>query len=123
MSVGIYSFDLGTEVAAADLSSSKYFCAKITASGIALCDTQGEQCDGVIQNDPLAGEAVTLRSEGVSQVVASGALAKGVAVTVGTAGKIEAAAAGDFILGKTLSASSADGDIVTLKIARYGVSA
>jgi hypothetical protein len=120
MSYGIYVFDLGTQVASADLSSNQYYCGKITASGVALCDTQGEVVDGVIQNDPESGQEVVLRVGGVSQVVANSAIAKGVDVTVGADGKIEAAASGDYIVGETLEASGADGDIISLLITRPG---
>lgn len=113
------NFCLGTELASVDLSAGQFLAAKIVAGGIALCGA-GEACDGLIQNKPLAGVAVDLAVQGRSKCIAGAALAKGVFVTPNAAGKLVAAAAGNYILGRLAEASSADGDIVSVLMTRPG---
>jgi len=110
------------ETADADLTTKQYYAVKLTATGYALCGA-GEPCDGFLQNAPDITEVCDVQTLGVSQVVVAAALAKGAKVTPDAAGKLVAATTGDFIIGTLKEASAADGDVVSMLINRYGVSA
>lgn len=107
--------------AAADLSTKQFFIVKMTATGVNLAGN-GEQALGVLQNKPDAlGKAATVASVGsTSKVVAAVALAVGADVSSDAAGKAAASASGEYILGKALTASAADGDLITLHITMPG---
>ena len=119
MAVEVLGKKIGHESASADLSSHQFKCIVFGSSGVALASSGGK-CDGILQDKPLAGQACEVAIDGMSKVVASAALAKGVNVAVGTSGKIKAAASGDYILGTLMEASSADGDIVSVLMTRPG---
>lgn len=122
MAVEIPGKTVGFESAAADLSTHQFKAVIFSSTGVALTGAGGK-CDGVLQNKPVAGAAAHVMVDGVSKVVAGAALAKGALVSVTAAGKLKAAATGEFILGTLLEASTADNDIVTVLIARQGRSA
>jgi hypothetical protein len=113
-------FRIGSEVAAADLSTKQFFGVKFTATGVALCSVAGEQCDGFLQNKPAAGAVCNVAVDGKSKAVAGGAIAKGARVTVTAAGKLAVAASGNYVLGIALEAATADGDIIGVLINRTG---
>lgn len=77
---------------------------------------------GIIQdNVDAAGKAVNVRVLGISKVVAGEAMATpGTEVTSDAAGKAVAAATTDFVVGRTLEASAADGDIISILVLPTG---
>ena len=81
--------------AGTDLSSAQFRFGKISAGGVVVCNTQGEQADGVIQDAPAAsGRAVSVAAPGqVSKVVAAGVINKGAKVQTTALGAAMTAAA------------------------------
>lgn len=111
-----------THPSAGSLVSKQYFMGKIGSSGVALCSSQGEVCDGIIQNDDTtdaAGRAIQLAVGGVSKVVLGETLAIGALITPGTAGKAEVAASGDYIFGRLLTGGVAN-DVASVLILHAG---
>jgi len=86
------------------------------ANTVEECDTQGEAAMGVAVETAADGEAVSvwmLADGGIIPVEASGAVTALDEITTGTAGKAEAAASGDIILGALVEAASGDGHVVS----------
>jgi len=99
--------------AAADLSSSQHFIVK-TSSGTAALAGAGDVAMGVLQNDPVSGEAASIMVAGVSRLVAGAVIAEGAQVAADANGKGRTATTGDIVLGIALEAAGADGDIIPL---------
>lgn len=81
--------------------------------GVKQCDAQGENAIGVSlfsvsAAEILKGKGCSVQMQGIAIVEASAALAEGSLVTTGTAGKAEAAASGDYVLGMVIEPSTAD---------------
>jgi len=113
MSQSIKAFERTFE-AETDLSTKQYLVVELGAGDnqVDVCDAQGEISIGVLQNDPAAGEAALVQFLGTTKAVAGAAITKGARVTTGAAGKVEAAATGDYVIGRALEAAGADGDII-----------
>jgi len=99
-----------------DLSAKQFFIVKRDASNnIILAAAAGDTLLGVLQNDPKAAQAGTVRKLGLSKVVAGAAITLGTEVISDAAGKaIATATAGDRILGVAEEAAAADGDVITI---------
>lgn len=110
-----------TAVAGADLSAAQYKFVKLntTANQVVLCG-DGEDGDGVLQNDPTSGQAATVCIGGVTKVLLGGTVAAGGVVSSGAAGIANASANGDYMLGKALT-GGASGEIATIIFAKNGV--
>lgn len=108
-----------TLVAGADLSTTgQYLGVKLDASGDAvLCDTEGEQVYGILQNDPDTGEEATVAIAGLTKAEAGGTIAIGDSIVVASDGQFldanDAAGTADITVGIARSAASA-GEIFTL---------
>jgi len=92
------------------------------AWGVDLCDAQGEDGLGVLKfEEETSGNPVTVVMEGFVEAVAGAAIAIGAYVTVGAAGKFETAATGDYVWGRAMTATSADGDplVILLTLSKY----
>lgn len=123
MSFEIPGFVLGTEVAAADLSTKQHFAVKIVSGGINLAGA-GEAAIGILQNDPTSGQSAEVMVSGVSYAVAGGTVAKGDLIAADSAGKLVVATkatvntsdaggaadpvVGSHVLGIALSAAAAN---------------
>ena len=119
---GNLPLSVGYVVAGADLSSSQFYGVKLDASGDAvLCDTLGEACVGILTNDPASGIAAGITIGGAQKAVSGAAVAAGAFVTVNAAGKFITAASGHAINGVAQSASSADGELITVVLKYMGV--
>lgn len=70
---------------------------------------------GVAQNDPGAGEFVTVCPLGRSRVYAGGTLAVGDRITSTTSGRATAAGSGSAVIGVALEAA-ASGDLTTILV-------
>lgn len=110
-----YAGQCVTLEAGQDLSSSQYVFVTVAADGQidpASADTFAE---GVLQNDPdAAGAAANVQIDGVSKVLAGGAISVGDAVAAATGGKAATAGTSSVILGTALEAATADGDIISV---------
>lgn len=99
-------------VANEDLSSSQFrvvvFAAQSSGKAkVGLPGGQGVYPAGVLLNTPASGEIAQVRHRGISKVVANGAFDSGIEVTIAaTTGKIEAAASGDYVVGRSREASA-----------------
>ena len=118
--------------AAADLSANLYFCVKkdTTANRFALCDTDGEPFDGVLQNKPdTTGLAASVRAAGVTKLEAGEALAAGDYWGTDSAGKakkiedtVTGADVGDYVAGRILvGAASGELAIGTIGLMTFRV--
>jgi hypothetical protein len=104
-------------VAAADLSALQYTFVKLDANGlVAAASAQGEDCIGVLQNDPVAGEECEIVCVGVTKVSADSAIDEMDAITTAADGQADQAASADFVLGKALTAATAADDIITIVV-------
>ena len=85
------------------------------ANSVEECDSQGEAAMGVCVSDAADGEAVSvwmLSDGGIIPIEASASISVLDEITTGTAGKAEAAAASDIILGVVVEAASGDLHVV-----------
>jgi len=115
--------DISVE-AVEDLSSYQYQFVKIGTDGkAALLDTALDIPAGVIQNTPVAGEAATIRTLGISKMVANAALDEGTVikpefVSVSDCGQASAAVADKHLAcGIVTDASGADGNMCSVLLA------
>jgi hypothetical protein len=94
----------------------KYRFVKFSAANsVEECDTQGEAAMGVAVEAQTDGEAVSvwpLGKGGIIPVEASASITVLDEITTGTAGKAEAGAAGDILLGVVVEAASGDLHVV-----------
>jgi len=115
-----------TLIAAADLSGSQFFLVDVDGSGAgnvagkAALSLSGASALGVVQNKPSSGQATQIRTEGITKVVAGAAFASGALVMSDANGRAIAVTAGSYAIGKALTAATALGDVVTIKLATYG---
>lgn len=109
-----------TRVAGADLTAAQYrFVKGNGANGVIRCGTAGEKALGVLQNDPIQGEAATVAIDtSTTKVVAGGVIAQDAEVTTDNEGRAVAAAAGNFVLGTAQIAAGAAGEIISVLLQR-----
>lgn len=101
--------------AGADLSTKQYlFMVQATDGQVDPAGTQGIDVTGVLQNKPdAAGKAATIAIEGISKVVAGGAINPGALVMTSNAGKALTAASTALAVGRHVGkVAAADGDII-----------
>lgn len=95
---------------AADLTAKRYYGAKETSSGLALCATLGERCDGVIGVGNTG--CVSLERGPKVRLKAGAAFARGANLTVNALGKFVTASTGHHVAFVAAEAATADGDEV-----------
>ena len=103
-----------SDAAAADLSTHQHKLVKL-ASGIALCGA-GEAALGVLQNDPVSGQAADVLVMGVSRCIAGAAVTAGAKVMSDAAGKAITATSTNQACGVALTAAAADGDLISILV-------
>jgi hypothetical protein len=108
--------------ASADLSANQHRFVDLDGSGEAAVAGAGALALGVQQNKPAAqGRATTVWGSGrVSKVRAEGALAVNVRVAAAASGRATTATSGNAILGRTLEASTAAGDLIAVYLFNGG---
>ncbi len=107
--------------ASADLSAKQFFFAIIDGAGTAGLAGDGVAADGVIQNKPTSGQALSLAIPGdTSKVSAGAAVAAGANVASDTNGQGVTAASGDYIQGKCLTAVSNANELMTVQLSTPG---
>lgn len=113
-----------TFTAGANLSTGAQFrYVKLDGTGkVVLCSAATDIPIGVLQNNPASGGAAVVMIQGVTKLVANAAITLGAAL--GTASTAKAtgltfpttstyAAPTAYVVGRALSAASADGDVIT----------
>lgn len=102
--------------AGADLSSKQFLAVKgngTTANEIVVCDSQGEDSIGVLQNNPSSGRDATVRLAGYTKMVCGDTIVAWAQVTVGADARAETAAGSDKIIGVAITGGN-DGEIITV---------
>jgi hypothetical protein len=118
-----------TGVAYADLSSKQYYAVRTTGADtsysagnptISLCiGSSGgiNGAKGILQNDPSSYESASVRVVGASKLVCGEAVAVGDLITSSTAGTgIIADTTGAFFFGRAETATTAAGDVFTVRL-------
>ena len=95
---------------AADLTAKRYYAAKETSAGLALCATLGERCDGVIGVGNTG--AVSIERGPKVRIKAGAAFARGANLTPNASGKFVTASTGHHVAFIAAQAALADGDEV-----------
>ena len=117
-------FCIGVLVSDATMASNQFKCVKISASNniFSLCDTDGEDVLGVLQDNQGSGIAGDIMAMGITKVIAAETLAAGDSWGTdasGLAKKIEGtitgADVGDYIAGKVLEGASVN-ELATVTI-------
>lgn len=80
-----------TLIAAADLTGKQFYAVKIDSNGKAALCGAGERASGVLQNNPNAGEAGTVRISGITKMKAGGSITAGALVAADANAKAKAA--------------------------------
>lgn len=90
----------------------------VPALGFVLSDTPGNESGTDIITP--AGTEIDVIIKDIGLAEAGAAIAKGAAVTVTSAGKVQTASTGNFIIGFALTAASAAGELVQVQITKSG---
>jgi len=114
------NFQTITLVAGADLSELQYRFVGVNASGEAVAAGAGASAIGVLQNDPLQGQAATIAISGVIKVEAGGVVTRGGPVASGANGVAANAANDDNVLGTALD-TGANGRIISMLFQKNGI--
>lgn len=102
-------------VAEADYSAAQHRFVSINSSGKAELTGAGARIDAVMENNPVADVAASLKGPGsVAKVEASASIALGADVASAADGKAVTAAAGNYIAGKALNVAGAAGELVSV---------
>ncbi len=95
----------------------------VDANGQAAVPAAGAAIDGVVQNAPGAGQAAQIMVDGVSKMVAGGAVGAGALVCVDNQGRAVAGATGNAYVGRALAAAAAAGEIIPVLLGYRGTHA
>jgi hypothetical protein len=97
-----------------DQSSNQYKFLKGDTTGVALQDSAGGACIGVLQNKPTDAKIAEVGIMGVSKVTAGAAVSLWDNVQSDGAGRAITAASGDYSQGIALEAATAAGQIIAV---------
>ncbi len=108
-------------VASGDLTAKQFFFAIVDGEKTVGLAGNGAAADGVIQNKPNTGQAVSLAIPGdTSKVVSATAVDAGDDVSSDANGKGVVSASGDYILGKCLTAVANADELMTVQLSTPG---
>ena len=113
-----------TREANADLSEKQYYFVKLAASNkMSLCDAQGEQAFGVLQDKPDAdGIPGTVMVCGITNMVCHDTnIVVDSKLTPDANGKAEVAASGDYVCAIALEAAAAEDDEIAVLLVKSGI--
>jgi len=102
------------------LVAKQFYAVELSGANLQVdaCDNAGDTVFGILQNKPAAGNAASVRTEGITKWVSDGsgtAIVVGDFVGTGATGKaVKKATANDKVRGIALEASSADGTIIAV---------
>jgi len=98
---------LGSMVAAADLSTKNHYLVKVTAANTVNLAGVGDTAIGVLANKPTAGQTAAVNVGMVCAVAAGEAIAAGASIAPDATGRARTALTDDHICGIALEASAA----------------
>lgn len=101
-------------IADGDQSGNQYKFMKGDTTGVALQDSAGGVCIGVLQNTPTDGQVATVGISGVTKVVAGAAVSLWDNIQSDATGRAIAATTGDYSQGIALEAATAAGQIIAM---------
>jgi len=114
------SRDTRSLIAGEDLSSSQFKFVTLESDGqIDLADAAGENCFGVLENDPAAGAEATVVVSGQTRITCGGTVAAGAELQTDASGDAITAAAGDVVMGYALEAG-VDGQVIAMELIQGG---
>lgn len=97
----------------------RYVCVQGSGTdGGAMATAVTQNLLGIAQNEPLAGEHLSVCMLGMSRAVAGAAVAAWAEVTTNASGRLVTAASGDCVIGTALEAAAADGDLFKVLVQR-----
>lgn len=107
--------------AGADLSALQYTFVTLNSSGQVVAAAANSLAAGVLQNNPLSGEAANVAMNGETKIKLGATLSPGAVVEVGATGGKAAAAAGtgSYVMG-ILTLGGADNEIGSMVIRTAG---
>ena len=98
--------------ASADLSAKQFHAVKMSGNHTVVDADAGELAVGVLQNDPLSGQAAEVACEGVSKVKLSAIVTAGAKLASDANGAFEVAGSGDHVVAIALE-GGAVGDVIS----------
>jgi len=114
------SRDTRSLIAGEDLSSSQFKFVTLESDGqVDLADSAGENCMGVVINDPASGGEATVVVSGKTVVTAGGTIAAGAAIATDASGDAVTAASTNIIMGYALEAG-VDGQVIAVELIQGG---
>jgi hypothetical protein len=114
------SRDTRTFIAGEDLSSSQFKFVTLESDGqVDLADSAGENCMGVVINDPASGSEATVVVGGKTVVTAGGTIAAGASVATDASGDAVTASTGNIVMGYALEAG-VDGQVIAIELIQGG---
>lgn len=108
----------------ADLSALRFHIVVASSNGgvSQATNATSSMMFGVLQNKPQSGERAVVAVEGKCSAIAGGAITANALVTSTTSGRLVAAASGNWVLGRLLETSVADGDVVAVYLMPFRLS-
>lgn len=114
------SRDNRTFIAGQDLSAAQFKFVTLEADGqVDLANSAGENCVGVLLNQPAAGAAATVCMSGKVIVEAGASVTAGDQVAADAAGAAVTATTGDIVMGYALE-DAVDGQIFAIELIQGG---
>jgi len=114
------SRDTRSFVAGESLTAAQFKFVTLESDGqVDLADSAGENCIGVLLNNPAAAAAATVAVSGKVMVTAGGSIAAGAAVATDASGDAVTAASTNIIMGYALEAA-VDGQVMAIELIQGG---
>ena len=114
------SRDTRSFVAGESLAAAQFKFVTLESDGqVDLADSAGENCIGVLLNNPAAGAAATVAISGKVMVTSGGTIAAGAAVATDASGDAVTAASTNIIMGYALEAA-VDGQVMAIELIQGG---
>ena len=114
------SRDTRSFVAGESLTAAQFKFVTLESDGqVDLADSAGENCIGVLLNNPAAGAAATVAVSGKVMVTSGGTIAAGAAVATDASGDAVTAASTNLIMGYALEAA-VDGQVMAIELIQGG---
>lgn len=115
--IEVAGFKPGVLDASVDLSAKQFHAVKVGAADHeATISGDGDLSLGILQNDPIAGEAAEIEMDGISKAVIGASVSRGDKLAANAAGKLITAASAKHVVAIALEAGGADGEKISVKV-------